>query len=74
MNVETDKKDGEGFSPDAKLNIELISALIRDGYTLNDLKTVIEKKCDAWLTDPVMKSNLKPSVLFGNKFDEYLHE
>lgn len=74
LNVETDKKDGEGFSPKAKKNVELISALIRDGYTLNDLKTVIEKKCDAWLTDPVMKSNLRPSVLFGDRFDEYLHE
>lgn len=74
LNVETDKKDGEGFSPRAKKNVELISALIREGYTLNDLKTVIEKKCDSWLTDPVMKSNLRPSVLFGDKFDEYLHE
>lgn len=74
LNVETDKKDGEGFSPKTKKNVELISALIRDGYTLNDLKTVIEKKCDSWLTDPVMKSNLRPSVLFGDKFDEYLHE
>ncbi len=74
LNVETDKKDGEGFSPRAKINVELISALIHEGYTVNDLKTVIEKKCDAWLTDPVMKSNLKPSVLFGDKFDEYLHE
>ena len=74
LNVETDKKDGEGFSPRAKKNVELISALIHEGYTLNDLKTVIEKKCDSWLTDPVMKSNLRPSVLFGDKFDEYLHE
>lgn len=74
LNVENDKKDGEGFSPRAKKNVELISALIHEGYTLNDLKTVIEKKCDSWLTDPVMKSNLRPSVLFGDKFDEYLHE
>lgn len=74
LNVETEKKDGEGFSPRAKKNVELISALIHEGYTLNDLKTVIEKKCDSWLTDPVMKSNLRPSVLFGDKFDEYLHE
>ena len=74
LNVETDKKDGEGFSPRAKKNVELISALIREGYTVNDLKTVIEKKCDSWLADPVMKSNLRPSVLFGDRFDEYLHE
>lgn len=74
LNVETDKKDGEGFSPRAKKNVELISTLIHEGYTVNDLKTVIEKKCDSWLTDPVMKSNLRPSVLFGDKFDEYLHE
>lgn len=74
LNVETYKKDGKGFSPKAKKNVELISALIRDGYTVNDLKTVVEKKCDAWLTDPVMQGNLRPSVLFGDKFDEYLHE
>lgn len=74
LNVETYKKEGEGFSPRAKKNVELISALIHEGYTANDLKTVIEKKCDSWLTDPVMKSNLRPSVLFGDKFDEYLHE
>lgn len=74
LNVETDKKDGEGFSPRAKKNVELISALIHEGYTVNDLKTVIEKKCDSWLTDPVMQGNLRPSVLFGDKFDEYLHE
>lgn len=74
LNNETDKEEGKGFSPDAELNVELISALVRKGYTVNDMKTVIEKKCDAWLMDPVMKSNLKPSVLFGDKFDEYLHE
>lgn len=74
LNIETKKDDGDGFSPKAKRSVDLIESRIQEGYTLEDFKKVIEKKCDAWLTDPVMKSYLRPSVLFGDKFDEYLHE
>lgn len=70
LNIETDKE----FSPDAKLTRKLIQDKLNAGYSLADFKCVIEKKCDAWKSDPVMKSYLKPSILFGNKFDEYLNE
>lgn len=70
LNVETDKE----FSPDTKLTRKLIQERLNDGYNLADFKCVIEKKCDAWQSDPVMKSYLKPSILFGDKFDEYLNE
>lgn len=70
LNVETDKE----FSPDTKLTRKLIQDKLSAGYSLADFKCVIEKKCDAWISDPIMKSYLKPSVLFGDKFDEYLNE
>ena len=70
LNIETDKK----FSPDTKLTRKLIQDRLNDGYSLEDFKRVIEKKCDAWKSDPVMESYLKPSILFGPKFDEYLNE
>lgn len=70
LNIETEKE----FSPDAKLTRKLIQDKLNAGYSLADFKCVIEKKCDAWKADPVMKSYLKPSILFGKKFDEYLNE
>ena len=70
LNIETEKE----FSADAKLTRKLIQDKLNAGYSLADFKCVIEKKCDAWKADPVMKSYLKPSILFGNKFDEYLNE
>ena len=70
LNVETDKN----FSPDTKLTRKLIQDRLNDGYGLEDFKLVIEKKCDAWKSDPIMESYLKPSILFGPKFDEYLNE
>lgn len=70
LNIETEKE----FSPDAKLTRKLIQDKLNAGYSLADFKCVIEKKCDSWKSDPVMKSYLKPSILFGKKFDEYLNE
>lgn len=70
LNIETEKE----FSPDVKLTRKLIQDKLNAGYSLADFKCVIEKKCDAWKSDPVMKSYLKPSILFGKKFDEYLNE
>lgn len=70
LNIETDKR----FSPDTKLTRKLIQDRLNDGYGLEDFKLVIEKKCDAWKSDPIMESYLKPSILFGAKFDEYLNE
>ena len=70
LNIETEKE----FSPDAKLTRKLIQDRLNDGYALEDFKLVIEKKCDAWKSDPIMESYLKPSILFGPKFDEYLNE
>ena len=43
-------------------------------YTPDDLRIVIDKKCAEWLNNPKMCVFLKPHVLFGDKFERYLHE
>ena len=50
----------------------LISARIKDGYSIDDIKTVIDRKCAEWLgTD--MAQYLRPQTLFGSKFESYLN-
>jgi uncharacterized phage protein (TIGR02220 family) len=52
----------------------LITSLLEKGYTVADMKKVIDIKCTWWLDDDNMKVYLRPTTLFGNKFDEYLNE
>lgn len=51
----------------------LIKARIKDGFTLDDFKIVIDKKCEEWLGTDFEKF-LRPETLFSNKFDGYLNQ
>ncbi len=53
---------------------QLIKQLIKQKYTLNDFILVIDFKVYKWLNDAEMKKFLRPSTLFGSKFDRYLNE
>lgn len=56
-------------------NIKSISARLNDGYSLEDCKTVIDKKCADWLHDDKMCKYLKPDTLFRpGHFDTYLNQ
>lgn len=49
-----------------------IHARAAEGFTLDDFKTVIDKKCAEWIgTD--MEKYLRPETLFGTKFEGYLN-
>ena len=49
-----------------------IHARLSEGFTIDDFKTVIDKKCDEWLkTD--FEQYLRPETLFGTKFESYLN-
>jgi uncharacterized phage protein (TIGR02220 family) len=52
--------------------MELIRSLLGAGYTPDQMRTVIDKKCVDWLNDEKMRTYLRPSTLFGEKFGEYL--
>lgn len=51
----------------------LIRARINEGFTLDDFKDVIDKKCRTWLNNDYEKY-LRPETLFGTKFEAYLQE
>lgn len=60
-------------------NQKLIKARWHEGYRLNDFKLVIDNKINDWLGVAAkdgrdMGQFLRPSTLFGNKFDQYLNE
>lgn len=68
------EKVSSNFKSKTKNTVEVINARIKEGYTVDNFKTVIDKKADEWLTNPKMAIHLKPETLFGNKFDGYLNQ
>lgn len=69
------EKTGSNRRPTSKENITLITALFKDGYTLEDFKKVIDTKCADWLGDREMSKYLRPGTLFARKhFDDYLNQ
>lgn len=67
------EKCGTNYNPDRPEYRERIKKRIDEGYTFEDLKTVIDKKSAEWLGTPMQK-HLKPHTLFSaDKFDAYLH-
>ena len=51
----------------------LINARLKEGYTVEDFKKVIDSKCKEWL-DTDFDKYLRPATLFGTKFENYLNE
>ena len=49
-----------------------LEAIFAAGYTSEQIRSVIDKKCAEWLGDEKMRGYLRPSTLFGEKFVEYL--
>lgn len=67
------QKVGKDYKPDAQKTVGLITKLLSRGYTAEDMKKVIDKKTDEW-TGTEYAKYLRPSTLFGDKFDEYLNQ
>lgn len=52
---------------------KLIESRYKEDFILNDFKKVIDNKCEEWL-DTSFQIYLRPSTLFGNKFEDYLNQ
>nr|UVM90682.1 MAG: replication initiator protein A [Bacteriophage sp.] len=52
---------------------KLIKARLKEGFTVDEIKLVIDKKCAEWLTNAAMVDYLRPETLFGPKFESYLN-
>ena len=65
-------KLGSKYRIDNKTTQKHIKARLSEGFTLEDFKTVIDKKYEEWYgTD--MQQYLRPETLFGTKFESYLN-
>lgn len=61
------------FRPTSDKTRTLIRARLREGYTVEDFKKVIDNKVAEWFgTD--MQKYLRPETLFGTKFESYLNQ
>lgn len=68
------EKTGSKFKWQSKDTQKHINARVTEGYTLDDFKKVIDIKCAEWLGDARMCKYLRPSTLFGTKFEGYLNQ
>jgi len=58
----------------SKSSTKHIIARLGEGFTVDDCKMVIDKKCNEWLQDPYMSKFLRPETLFAGKFEGYLNQ
>lgn len=66
-------KIGSKFKPTTKPYVQAIRSRLKEGYTVDDFKTVIDKKCREWKGTKLEKY-LTPKTLFApSHFDTYLN-
>lgn len=65
-------KAGTNYKPTTAKTKTAIHARLSEGFTFEDFKTVIDKKCTEWLGTEFEKF-LRPETLFGTKFEGYLN-
>ena len=67
------KKANTNYRPTTKNTQSFINARVKEGYTVEDFKKVIDSKSKEWLNTDFEKY-LRPATLFGTKFESYLNE
>lgn len=68
------QKTGKKYTGKSQAHKNLIIARLREGFTVDDFKKVIENKVNAWGHDEKMKQYLRPETLFCGKFETYLND
>lgn len=66
------QKAGTSYSSNSKTTQANIRARLAEGYTVEDFKRVIDNKCTDWIGTQ-WEEYLRPSTLFGTKFENYLN-
>jgi len=69
LNEKTNRK----YTTKAKDALRAINARIKEGYTVDDFKKVIDIKSQKWMNTD-MEDYLRPITLFGTKFNSYINE
>ena len=66
------QKAGTKYRANSESNKKHIKARLKEGFPVDDFKTVIDKKCSEWIGTQFEKF-LRPETLFGSKFESYLN-
>ncbi len=66
------EKAGTKYKATTAATKKHINARMEEGFTLEDFKTVIDKKSAEWKNTD-MEKYLRPETLFGTKFESYLN-
>lgn len=66
------EKAGTKYRASSAKTKTAIHERLAEGFTLDDFKTVIDKKCAEWMGTEFEKF-LRPETLFGTKFESYLN-
>lgn len=66
------EKANTKFRSNSKTTQSHINARIAEGFSIDDFKVVIDKKCSEWLGTE-FEQYLRPQTLFGTKFESYLN-
>ena len=67
------KKAGTHYRPTTDATVKVITARLNERFTVDDFKTVIDKKVAQW-KGTSMEEFLRPQTLFGSKFESYLNQ
>jgi phage replication O-like protein O len=67
-------KTGKHFSASTSATRAVIHARAKEGFTPEQFRLVVDIKAPQWSGDPDMDKYLRPSTLFGAKFEAYLNE
>lgn len=65
---------GTRYKADSVTLRKLITQKIKAGYTVEQIKKVIDVKAKDWLGNDRMAMYLRPKTLFGNNFDSYVND
>ena len=67
------EKAGTKYKSTSKDTIKHINARLKEGYTVQDFKYVIDVKVAEW-QDTKMEMYIRPSTLFNSKMDNYVNQ
>lgn len=65
---------GKRYKDSSKSTRSHITARLKEGFSVDDFKAVIDKKTAEWKDDSKMEQYLRPETLFGTKFESYLNQ
>ena len=66
------QKTGASYKSTTKKTKSCIQARLKEGFTVDEFKIVIDKKCEEW-KGTEFEQYLRPETLFGTKFESYLN-